>query len=657
MAELARGTVHDRPWGRTLGALALRGLTGQVNVTSDGKVYSIGFHGGAVIGAHSPNMADSAARMALTNGLVSSSQVAEIVKRQLADKNRDEIEVIGEFINLPGDHAMRLRRRAIAQKAARTFALDRGDFVVEDHITVKFVPGSDLDIRAIVYLGAKSFLSEARLSRDLGQLGAWYQLKPELHEYLPQFGFGPEEHPVLEALAEGIGLGELEVPEIDQRIARAMIYTLASCGQLHIESQARPPQRRQFKVQRQPTPHGGMPAAQRPGTPHAGAPVVPRQPTPAAGVPVAERPPTPSAGVPRAPMPASQSERSAGALRDPSKSGPIHAPPAASQSGPVRMPVQPGAPASDAAPTRPVKSTTPPPRAKSDTLNQPTLRRADTQLDPPTERQRTPTGAPTLRRPKSPTQQAGDVEKLIRQRLAILDAGGDHFQLLGIAREANNAHIQKAYFALARQLHPDRLTALGISDENKQAQRLFAQVNTAFGVLANERKREEYLDILDRGGEAAVRAEREAAERMAMRVLESEEAFRKGEAALRRDSIPIAIKELEHAVSLNPDEPDYIAMLAWAKFCGAGDKMGAGNATRKTLRTVIANAPSNVTARFYLGRVERMLGKDREALELFEEVLELQPHHSEATAEVRVLQSRLGGGDKGGGGLFGRLKR
>ena len=659
MAELARGTVNDRPWGRTLGALALRGLTGQVNVTSDGKVYSIGFHGGAVIGAQSPNMADGAARMALTAGLISSSQVAEIVKRQMVDKNRDEIEVIGEFINLPGDHSMRLRRRAIAQKAARTFALDRGDFVVEDHITVRFVPGSELDIRAIVFLGAKSFLTEVRLNRDLGQLGAWYQLKPELHEYLPQFGFGPDEQPVLQALADGIGLGELAVPEIDQRIARAMIYTLASCGQLHIESQPRPPQRRHFP--RAHTPSAAPPVGPRQYTPTSGTPVAARPATPHMGVPATD----PSAGAPRAAMPPSQSDRIP-RVEDPLKSGPIRTLHRAAQPVPSRASPPAGAQAAPA------------PRAKPDTLNQPTFRRENPEIDPPTVyrageidpptvyrageidtptvRQRTPTGAPTMRRPKTPTAQAHDVEKLIRQRLAVLDEGGDHFQLLGIAREATNAHIQKAYFSLARQLHPDRLTALGITDENKQAQRLFAQVNTAFSVLANEQKREEYIDILDRGGEAAVRAEQQAAEQMAHRVLESEEAFRKGEIALRRDAIPTAIKELEHAVSLNPDEPDYIALLTWARFCGAGDKMSVGNATRKALRTVIERAPSNITARFYLGRVERMLGKDREALELFEEVLELHPHHTEATAEVRVLQSRLGG-DKGGGGLFGRLKR
>lgn len=544
MAELARGTVLDRPWGRSLGAMALRGLTGQVNVIADGKVYSIGFHGGAVCGAHSPNMADSAARIALTGGLVSSTQVADIVKRQLADKQRDEIDLIVEHVRLAPDQAMRLRRRAIAQKAARTFALERADFVVEDHITVRFVPGSELDIRAVIYLGARQFLSEGRLNGELGQLGQWFQLKPELNEYLPQFGFGEAEQRVLEILARGAGLGELEAPDIEQRMARAVVYALISCGQCTVEAGTRAPQKK-----------------------------------------------------------------------------------------------------------------APPPRPKSDTLNQPTFRRADTQVDAPTVvgRRKTPTSVPTTRRANTPTQQGMEVEKLIRQRLAVLNAAGDHFQLLGIAREASGAQIQKAYFALARQLHPDRLTALGVNDEGREAQRLFAQVNTAFAVLGNEKKREEYLDILDRGGEDAVRAEQQQAEQMAQRVFDAEEAFRRGEVALRRDQIPAAIKELENAVALNGEETDYHALLSWAKFCGAPDKMAVGQATRKALRGLIERAQLNVAARFYLGRVERMLGKDKDALELFEEVLEMQPNHAEATSEVRVLQSRLGG-DKGGG-LFGRLKR
>ena len=64
MAELARGTVTDRPWGRTLAALGLRGVTGQLTVITDGKVFRIVFAGGAVAAASSPLANDAAVRVA-----------------------------------------------------------------------------------------------------------------------------------------------------------------------------------------------------------------------------------------------------------------------------------------------------------------------------------------------------------------------------------------------------------------------------------------------------------------------------------------------------------------------------------------------------------------------------------------------------------------
>lgn len=248
-----------------------------------------------------------------------------------------------------------------------------------------------------------------------------------------------------------------------------------------------------------------------------------------------------------------------------------------------------------------------------------------------------------------------DVAQLIEQRLTVLNSKGDHFALLGVSRDATAAQIRDGYFVLARQLHPDRLSALGIPDENRRAQRLFAEVNHAFATLSDPVRREKYVDILKRGGEAAVKAEQQKAEEMAMRILESEEAFRRGELALRRDSLATAIRELERAIQLNPDEPDYHATLAWAKFASAPDKMAVATQTRAALEQAIRKSPKAVTARFFLGRVERMLGKDQKALELFQEVLRMSPNHAEATAEVRVLEARLGSDNKGG--LFGRIKR
>jgi cytochrome c-type biogenesis protein CcmH/NrfG len=142
----------------------------------------------------------------------------------------------------------------------------------------------------------------------------------------------------------------------------------------------------------------------------------------------------------------------------------------------------------------------------------------------------------------------------------------------------------------------------------------------------------------------AIRAEQARAEDMARRILEAEEAFRRGEIALRRDQPGAAIAELERAVQLNPDETDYHASLAWSRFCAAPDKPAVAVATRAALERAIQGAPRAVTARFSLGRVERMLGRDQDALRHFRDVLTASPGHAEAASEVRVLEARLPGG-------------
>jgi tetratricopeptide (TPR) repeat protein len=260
--------------------------------------------------------------------------------------------------------------------------------------------------------------------------------------------------------------------------------------------------------------------------------------------------------------------------------------------------------------------------------------------------------------PARPTDssQSHDVKALIAQRLKLLDQGADHFQLLGVAPDVAPDGLRKAYFALARQLHPDRLAALGIPDDGKHAQRLFAQINAGFATLSDDDRRARYLDVLSRGGEAQVLAEQARTEELTRRILDAEEAFHRGELALRRDQPQAAVAELELAIQLNPEEADYHALLAWSQFLVAPDKMAIASKTRMLLDRAIQSAPKAVIARFFLGRVERMLGRDQEALRHFRDVLMAAPGHSDAAAELRVIEARLAG-DKPGGGLFGRFKR
>src|SRR5512140_143268 len=233
VGELVRGSVADRPWGRTFAALGLRGVTGQLTLIAESRRFLVAFESGAVVAAASPLASDAAVRVALTSHLVSSSQVPEISRRQAAAPERDEIDLIAELARLGPDHALRLRRRVIAQRAARTFSINHGEFVITDEIELMILPGCELDVRAVIYMGARTNLSELRLATELDQLGSRFRLKPALDDDLPQFGFTDLEQPVVERLRDGGTVTEIEefaTSFVDGRTVRAVVYSLAACN-------------------------------------------------------------------------------------------------------------------------------------------------------------------------------------------------------------------------------------------------------------------------------------------------------------------------------------------------------------------------------------------------------------------------------------------
>lgn len=213
-------------------------------------------------------------------------------------------------------------------------------------------------------------------------------------------------------------------------------------------------------------------------------------------------------------------------------------------------------------------------------------------------------------------------------------SGGPVLLLIGAPIEA----VRGAYLELARYLRPDTLVLLGITDEAFDAQRLFAQVGIAFTTLTDPVRRDEYLATLQ--GAVPIVPQRVQANVVDRKALATE-AFRRGQQALRADQPAQAVVELTRAYELAPYNVDYGALLGWARFCATSDKHGIAVETRRALERALHRSPRPAIARFYLGRVERMLGRDRLAIQHFREVLELVPDHAEAASEIRVLESRL----------------
>jgi DnaJ-class molecular chaperone len=62
----------------------------------------------------------------------------------------------------------------------------------------------------------------------------------------------------------------------------------------------------------------------------------------------------------------------------------------------------------------------------------------------------------------------------------------DYYEVLGVKRDASDDEIKKAYRKLARQHHPDR------NPGDKQAEKLFKEVQEAYDVLSDKTKRANY---------------------------------------------------------------------------------------------------------------------------------------------------------------------
>jgi len=378
VVELSRGTIDERPWAITLATFARRGASGQLTLIADQKRYAIAFERGAIVAARSPMIADSVARVALISRLVTPAIVHDLQRRGSLRPGIDEVDVLAETARLSISQAQRLRTDALVRAAARTFALEAGEYIFEDKSCLP-ARGCDVDIRAVVYHGIRMHVSDARLARELRLLGgARFVLEPHASEEIERFGFCDGEWPLLAALREGASLPELEARhrEIDPRAMHAAIYALVACG--------------------------------------------------TARAIVAARAPTP----------------------------------------------------------------------------------------------------------------------------------------MNLPRTKTNPEL---------------------------------------------------------AAEAAERAQR----------------------APKSEQVEAAVLELKKAVELVPTDVDYSALLGWAVFCAAHDKAAVAPETKKVLERALQRSDKPHLARFYLGRVERMLGHDREALHHFHAVLMMQPNHRDASAEVRVLEARL----------------
>ena len=249
---LVKGTLTERPWAATLTAISTAELSGQLTLTGDGNEYQLAFSKGLLVGAVSPAPCDTVQRIALVSHAVPPANVA--VAMRVVGRS-DDVAKFADSACLGGADAMRFKRRVIIQRAARTFVAERGDYVFTDRITIPIVNGVEVDVRAAIYRGMRTNLSELRLTADLRALGARFILHPEAIEHITRFDFDGEAGVILEALRAGTSAAELEARfrALDPRLIYSVLGCLATCRVITAVDD-RTPMAQDISITREPTP-------------------------------------------------------------------------------------------------------------------------------------------------------------------------------------------------------------------------------------------------------------------------------------------------------------------------------------------------------------------------------------------------------------------
>jgi DnaJ-domain-containing protein 1 len=208
------------------------------------------------------------------------------------------------------------------------------------------------------------------------------------------------------------------------------------------------------------------------------------------------------------------------------------------------------------------------------------------------------------------------------------------FAVLGLTDVASKDQIKAAYFDAAKRYHPDRLTSLGLEALRPEVEKIFRRVSEAYGTLMDDGQREAYKKSLAKPGGSGESPEAHA---KAMKMLEAEMAFRRGEILLRKNDFAGAIKELEQAVAGNPQEGEHLAWLTWARVCAAQINYAEA---KPRFQEATKLSPKCARAFYFLGLALKEEKDVDRAQNAFKKAIDLDPRLLEAERELRLLNMR-----------------
>jgi curved DNA-binding protein CbpA len=229
----------------------------------------------------------------------------------------------------------------------------------------------------------------------------------------------------------------------------------------------------------------------------------------------------------------------------------------------------------------------------------------------------------------------------VRSRLRLM-SGQNAYGRLGVSPSASPETIRSAYLEAAKRYHPDR-AAGALSGLQADLQAVFTVLKEAWESLASSEQRADYDEQLKSTGLPRAASRRE----------EATLSLKMGEALLKKRDFEGAINKLRRSIDLEATG-DALAALSWALVSDpkatAQVKEEAASLINRALR-----APGVTARTYYVAGVLWRTKDPDSAVDAFRKALEMDPNHSDAALELRLIEQRRGKPQKSGGGVLSGL--
>ena len=241
-----------------------------------------------------------------------------------------------------------------------------------------------------------------------------------------------------------------------------------------------------------------------------------------------------------------------------------------------------------------------------------------------------PGGKPGAAGTQAPAD-AAPAEVRYYQQMYDLLAGADQYKTLTVDHDATAEDVRRAYYHLAKEIHPDRFLAPPLDILHRRMEELFAQVLEAYNTLGNPDARARYDTERAQAG-------------FAPKVTTSDQAmlakqnFVRGKMLVDENKPAEALKWLQNAVDIESNKPEYHRLLAQVQ---AKTPRLRAEAEVHFLKAIQLD-PARADTYLQLGLLYRKLGEVDKAVTRLRECLKWDPANAEAGTALAELTSGAG---------------